>query len=433
MYKSWWMLLAVVMLVGCTNSDSPTYPLGSDIYETGPLNPTTDFSETQDYRTIESNNRITHMYSRNNAQVVDYINYRLNEWDEFNPDVGAGINRLDIANSALYLMDPELTEYDIEDHFADTPELFHMAVYAINNALNSCFDSGTNSARCFVQWRDKNRGVFDAISDEFNENAIVLTANNANMMTMDNHKLTLTVDDSTGLITGITMADADGGNSTEYKNFEYQNGDTTREFEYISNNQDLTYSDFGSYRIKDTTFDADDTAHNSYTYGVFAGGYDSHKIDVADVAFPDGYDYMWFGGNATALITTNRGNDGPKSKIVSGTADMYLNKRDGTLSFSAYLNNWYNVHATTDIGERDVDFEFSNFSGGAYDTDFQFASEVLMHATVPGTLDVNYYGPNMENKIPSEVTGIATADEGPDGVRMDMSFGVKNSIQNSIK
>ena len=56
-----------------------------------------------------------------------------------------------------------------------------------------------------------------------------------------------------------------------------------------------------------------------------------------------------------------------------------------------------------------------------------------MHATVPGTLDVNYYGPNMENKIPSEATGIATADEGPDGVRMDMSFGVKNSIQNSVK
>ena len=420
----------MLFISGCNDGGgvSGYIPGGPDSgYKPRPQNPTAEYENA----IVEQNKTITGLYSRNAEQVADYIDYRLNEWDEFNPGIGTDISRTDIAAAAVYLTDTELTAEQIAEHFAGKETLFHMAAYVINNALGDrCFGDGADSADCFVSWRDTVPTYFENIANEIRENTTILTADGAVMNTLTGEKLTFILD-ADGKISGIKMTDADGAHTTDFERWANSFADaenntaTLQHFSYSSLGKEigLTYSDFGHYSIQTEIFDIDNqTSTNTSDDGLFAGGYESKKINESDIVVPTGG--LDFTGSAVARVTSDRG-DSPATKIFNGSAGLNIDATDGTVEMTAMFNDWYDVNATKKIGEKDADFTFFNYGGNVYSTDFQFNAETDKRAELTGTIDINYYGPNPETNTPTEATGFATVDEGTGGVKMDMAFGVK--------
>lgn len=428
MKKIFRALVIMAGLAGCTNgNDSPTYPRGSDSYEPHPTNPTYTFEESDEYKQIAQNKSITGMYIRNADQVADYIDYRLNEWDTFNPGVGKNISKIDIANAALYLTNDELDASAIKSYFDGKTTLFHMAVYVVNNLLNRCFDTGVDSAKCFVEWRDKNQSAFDTIANEINNNTSILTADDIILNTADNDKLTFLMNND-GVIIGVKMTDSNDENPVKFDNWVAHNANpnfaTLQQFTYSSygRNLGLKYSDFGDYVIETTKYDElNDKLTETNEKGVFAGGHTSKMIDEKNIELPT--NSVQFEGQSTMLVTSDRG-DTPEQKLFRGgtTLDVY---KDGTVNFNANFNGWYDVHAQKKLGENNVKFKFDNYTGYVYSQNFQFESEQDRTAYADGTLDIKYYGPNPENGIPTEAAGFANVDQGAGGIKMDMAFGVK--------
>ncbi len=390
-----------------------------------PTNPTGNFENAA----VEHNSNITGIYMRNANQVADFVNYRLNDWDEINPDFGSDISKADIATAALYLSDSSLTTDEISEHFADKTDLFHMAVYMIDNRLNRCFDTDVNSVECFTEWRDGHMSDFAKVASEIKNNAVVLdptqSGNEIVLDTISNQKLTFIFKD--GQINGITVSNADGTNATEYDNFFRHDGTdietyAIQKFDYESDGKDigLTYSDFGTYTIN--TYNINNEITESDT-GLFAGGYESKQIKETDVVVPE--NGLSFSGSAVARVTSDKG-DVPETKNFDGNAWLNMDATTGTVDITALFNGWYNVDATKKIGEQNTDFTFWGYSGNAYSQNFQFNAENAdKRAELTGTMDVKYYGENPETFIPTEATGFATVDEGAGGVKMDMAFGVK--------
>ena len=250
MKKTLLILSTMLFISGCNDGGgvSGYIPGGPDSgYKTRPQNPTAEYENA----IVEQNKTITGLYSRNAEQVADYIDYRLNEWDEFNPGIGTDISRTDIAAAAVYLTDTELTAEQIAEHFAGKETLFHMAAYVINNALGDrCFGDGADSADCFVSWRDTVPTYFENIANEIRENTTILTADGAVMNTLTGEKLTFILD-TDGKISGIKMTDADGAHTTDFERWANSFADaenntaTLQHFSYSSLGKEigLTYSD----------------------------------------------------------------------------------------------------------------------------------------------------------------------------------------------
>lgn len=420
----------LTLLFGCSDGGGTSgyVPNPPDSgFKPRPQNPTVDFENAS----VEQNNDLTGLYSRNTIQITDYIDYRLNDWDDFNPDVGENISRVDIADAALYLTNAELSAAEIAEHFDGKRDLFHMAVYVINNALNHCFDSGTDSATCFTEWRDSVPPYFENISTEIRENATLLTADGAVMNTVDGKEFTFFLD-TNGTISGVQLTDADDV-TTDFKQWHNYSVDsdantaTLQNFSYDSIGRELglSYSDFGRYKITSGVLNANTGQETgSTTTGMFAGGYESKKIAEADIVIPD-TDLVLY-GRAAATVTSGRGSE-PATANFTGVSNLYMNKDSGAVELVTSFDNWYNVVATKNIGNNDAKFTFSNFAeSGIYL--FQFADAVDGKFETTGKMDINYYAENPETNLPTEATGLATVDNGADDVKMDMVFGVKQQF-----
>ena len=407
----------LMLLTACaTDNSSPTYPMGSDGYVPRPVNPTTDFENTADYDAIRDNQNITPMYMRSENQVADYIDYRLNEWDSFNPDFGDDVNRGDIAAAALFLTNPDLTAKDINNYFNGKEQLFHMAMYVIDNRLDRCFDGGTTPAACFIDWRDDKTDDFNAIATEIKNNAVVLypteSGENQAIFKTDSDKLlTFIFDNDSGRISGIKFGTGD--NATQYSTgdgrvFEQITDDAIKTLQYDSVAREdgvgLTYSDFGHYYTQTLNQNSEISDMGS---GVFAGGYASKQI-TPDVAK---FNKTAFAGKAVAKVTPTDN----QSHNFYGNATLYVDP-NGDTNLTAPFANWYTVVAESTLGSSGAQFTF-NDNGQNIDEKYRFNND-----TLSGTMNIEYYGP--DGTTVTEAVGLINVAE-QNGLRADMAFGVK--------
>ena len=134
--------MLVPLLAACAGTDYDlTYSTSqhrNPSYASGPQNPTSAFSDP----ITAGNKNYTGMISNTDDQIARYIEYRLNEFKTYNPNIGKNISNLEIARAAAFLTDADLTAAQIEKYFGDNIALMHMAVYVVDNRLNRCFSGG---------------------------------------------------------------------------------------------------------------------------------------------------------------------------------------------------------------------------------------------------------------------------------------------------
>lgn len=387
----------------------PTNPLGS------PTNPTRPFENS----IIKDNEKITGMISRGESQVSDYIKYRLNEWDTYNPNTGQDISYADIANAALWLTDASKTKSDIEQKFADNITLMHMALYVIDNRLNSCFARGDvgHAATCFTNWRDNFKTQFNEISAEIQKNTTRLNVADAEIAATNNAQIKFIVD-TDGRITGATVTE--NGTDTKYNAWAHVSSDdkyailNKLSYNSIGKEMGLSYSDFGTYSIEREKFDKETDAKTSETLlsdTPFAGGYASQKIAKTDIVSD-----IDFTGRAIGNASNNE-----NSVKLDGLAYLSFDKSTGTSTLDASFSNWYDI-SVNDNGE----ITFSNYSEPNGLVKLDTAPDDKGVITDTGAkMDVGYYAPNPNTGIPTEATGLIQYTEKSSGVKMDVAFGAK--------
>ena len=376
------------------------------------------------------NDLLTSLNTRNEKQVSEYISYRLNEWDDFNPNIGKDISKLDIADAALWLTDVNKTETEIQEEFIDKEDLFHMAVYVIDNRLDRCFNSGINSVKCFINWRDDYSEDFNEIADEIKTNAVLITANNALIKELNNEQLKFTINED-GLITGITLID---GTLDEEENFLFKEGD--KNFVYIdkidseTNTYDkkiltyssvgkeigLTYSDFGSYTVKTEVYDLDKQdvlTSDLEKSSLFAGGYEAYKMSEDKIKDSISSD-IDFSGIAVGRVTNS---EGKEFTTFDNNAKLSFSKYTGESNFFVNFNNWYTVSVSKDMNATEADISFYNYMGLS---DFKLPDDVT---SGKANMEVGYYGANPETGIPTEATGLIQFSD-PSGINLGVTFGV---------
>lgn len=396
-----------------------------------------------------NNKKVTGMISRNAAQVEDYIAYRMGNWTPKDGDTAIDLNKLDIADLAVWLTSGDKDQAELEAKYTADKNLLNAALYVINrNLQKKCgdMDNAAASAKCIINWRNQYASQFDTSVKEMQQNAQLLTADNAPMQTSNDTTLTFSIDDKTGAISAITVANSDGtkpefkrGENNMFYRFIEGTDDGNKYFAnetltYTSAGRDLglSYSDFGTYSIfthREELTETEDEKHdvletNTGMGGVFAGGYDTKKIDTADIAQD-----MSFRGRAVGSVTSTK--DGvPRSVSLDGSAALRFDKENATSTLSAIFGNWYDVTAVTNGTNTTVTFD-------GYPTDAENDMSLITAANEngkivinDGKMSANYYG---NNGTPSEATGMlqvtdcggvpCTADT--PYVKMDMAFGVK--------
>ncbi len=401
------------------NTDSRSYP-----YQDRPHNPMgTPQNPTQPFENpaSESNAKITSMISHNDAQISDYINYRLNEWNLYNGDKGKDISRTDIADAVLFLLDKNKSVSDIEQHLGKNSTLFHMAAYVINNPLNSCFSGTGNPAQCFVDWRDKMADdYFDQnIASPIYENIINLNIQDAKFASIDGTQINFIIND-TGQITSANITN--DANTNTYQNHNGNNfynikidGDEFIQdvFTYNSIGKDLglSFSDFGTYDILTKNQDTGDVTQHIATDVPFAGGYESQQIvDIAnDVQFT---------GRAVGTASN-------ENQVVdlAGNATLNFDKDSGISTLGAQFDNWYDIVVKNDDTGS---ITFTNYKN-AYDQ-VKLDSTPDADGVISSTgakMDAHYYGYVPESGIPTEAAGLVQWTESPGGAKMDIAFGAK--------
>lgn len=410
--------LAFVCILSACNSNNGSRTYG---YQTrphsigGPTNPTRPF----DNSVINSNAIITGMVSRNDAQIADYIKYRLNEWDFYNPNTGSDIQNIDIANAALWLTDGTKTNAEIEQKFADNITLLHMALYVIDNKLNSCFSNASvsSAATCFTNWRDKNKTAFDSISKEIFLNATPINVADAQMVAANDAQIKLIVG-SDGRISGATVTE--NGVTTKYNawanlsnNEQYAILDKLS-YASVGKVLGLSYSDFGTYSIEREKIDKQTNTESTeiiLSDIPFAGGYNSHEIAKSDIE-----NNVHFEGRAVGNATKDT-----QRVYLVGDATLDFDKTTGTSTLDASFYNWYDI-IVKDNGE----IEFSNYTNpnGLVKLDAVPDSHHII--TDSGAkMNVGYYAPKPDTGMPTEATGLVQYTETASGVKMDVAFGAK--------
>lgn len=411
------LFVVLGLLTGCMDSGSDvSLPLRNGPRDPIPQFPTTSFEDPVE----QENKTVTGMYSRTQAQVENYVDYRLAGYDT------TVENYQDLIDLALWLTDGQQSQADIEAKYNDNKELMNQALYVVNKSLRSCFgDSASAVAQCFISWRDTAKG-FDSVGQVLRDNTQVLTIDNATFNTLDNVQLKFSIygTDSAdaGEIDSITIV-SDGA-PVKYdrvgSNFFMRTGrnDDELSIQTLTYNSagkklGLSYSDFGFYNIETKGFD--DISHVVAYNVMFAGGYDSKKIETNNIA-----ENMKFRGNAIGTVSK-----GDKNIILNdGTAYLDFDKDSGTSTLGADFSNWYDVKV-----DNTGAIQFSNYSNNANGYDFRLDADNAEGSTIQGTgadFHVNYYGPTPENGIPTEATGLVRYEEGvADGIKLDMAFGVK--------
>lgn len=392
-----------------------------------PSNPTQTFKN----ESVTENRKLTSMYSRNDILVEKYIGFRLNNWKNFNGTEGQDVKRTDIANAALWLLTGDRSQEQIEQYFADDFTLFHLAGYAIDNRMNRCFDSGTvaDAAKCFVQWREDNGRYVDSITKDFLTNAVILSADSADLASISGEKIAFTVNKATGLITGIKVADQNFNNKEGDNEFYYiseQDGkfiENVLTYESVGKELGLSYSDFGSYDIIQKLQDSDEVINTVEDNTLFAGGYAEKQIAPENIA-----EDLTFKGKAIGNVSKGENSIQLSGKAIdskNNNAVLTFDKASGTSSLEASFANWYDINVSGDS------IKFSNYKDNSDKTNMRFDDDKGDPVNKTGAdMDVKYYGQNPENGIPSEAVGFVQFDEGNGGIKMDVAFGARDESEN---
>lgn len=386
-------LLAILALAACGGDGSPS---GNGNMRSNYHNRTQ--VEAFPNEAKESNDNITQVISRNNAQRADFVKYRLsiNGYDNVTDETNfSSIGQLayDIAGNA--------SDAEINSLLAlNNREPLRAALYVIAPELAVCAEQNTTAAlRTCVNELRASANLGDKIDQVIRNTDTRLTVDKLEFTNTDggDAKLTFAIDDS-GKIIGITL---DETTYTRDKNV-FKNGDKT--LTYVSGMDSLSplmYSDFGKYTITDATA-------GTTTSQYFFGGYDVKRIDPTAIQLAGAETNMTFRGRAVGTVE-----NATTSKDLNGNAELIFNKSDRSSQVKATFDDWYDVTVNTNN-----EISFDNFQG---DAAYKFATSGDGAAHSGAKFDVNYYG--HDDTHPTEAVGGAQYREGD--INFNMAFGVK--------
>lgn len=354
----------------------------------------------------ESNDNITQVMSRSDAQRADFVKYRLN-LNGYENTPTEETDLLAIANAAFDIA--AFINGDTTKSLPTDNNVLRAALSVIMADMGACADAGNAEAiNACISGFSGGTDFASKVNQVYLNTESGLTADELNFHKSDGTDDTLTFTiNAAGKITDVTV---DGVSYERNKN-TFENG--TKKLTYSSGmagwTQPLLYSDFGEYVITDT-------ATNTTTRQLFYAGYDdTKKIATSNIALV-GESSAKFQGRAIGTVA-----NGENTQKLNGNAELTFN---GSLSeLNATFDNWYNV-----VVNSDGNISFKDFTG---DAAYKFSSDDENFR--PGaTFNVNYYDSKSKpSKIeggekffdPTEAVGGAQYSEG--NIEMDMVFGVK--------
>lgn len=354
----------------------------------------------------ESNDNITQVMSRSDAQRADFVKYRLN-LNGYENTPTEETDLLAIANAAFDIA--AFINGDTTKSLPTDNNVLRAALSVIMADMGACADAGNAEAiNACISGFSGGTDFASKVNQVYLNTESGLTADKLNFHKSDGTDDTLTFTiNAAGKITDVTV---DGVSYERNKN-TFENG--TKKLTYSSGmagwTQPLLYSDFGEYVITDT-------ATNTTTRQLFYAGYDdAKKIATSDIALV-GESSAKFQGRAIGTVA-----NGENTQKLNGNAELTFN---GSLSeLNATFDNWYSV-----VVNSDGNISFKDFTG---DAAYKFSSDDENFR--PGAeFNVNYYDSKSKpSKIeggekffdPTEAVGGAQYSEG--NIEMDMVFGVK--------
>ena len=359
----------------------------------------------------ESNDNITQVMSRSDAQRADFVKYRLN-LNGYENTPTEETDLLAIANAAFDIaafINGDTTELRPTDN-----NVLRAALSVIMADMGACADAGNAEAiNACISGFSGGTDFASKVNQVYLNTESGLTADELNFHKSDGTDDTLTFTiNAAGKITDVTV---DGVSYERNKN-TFENG--TKKLTYSSGmagaTQPLLYSDFGEYVITDT-------ATNTTTRQLFYAGYDdAKKIAIDKIWWPGVNGTIEFKGRAIGTVS-----NGTNAKTdLNGEARLLFYGATKRSELSANFSNWYDVTVTSDDT-----ISFDNFQG---DAAYKFATSGDGVSHAGAEFNVNYYDSKSKpSKIeggekffdPTEAVGGAQYSEG--NIEMDMVFGVK--------
>lgn len=379
-------LVAVLALVACGGDGSPSGNgnLRSNYHSRDQIGAFPNVA-------VESNNNITRVMSRTDAQRADFVKYRLtlNGYDNV-PTQESDL--LAIANAAFGVAE---FANGTKSAMPENNETLRPALFVFSKDMGACA-TATDIAKCVNDLKSTS-DFSNRVKQVYANTEANLTADKLNFKRNDGavNNLKFAIDEK-GKIISVVL---DGATYARDKNV-FKNGDKT--LTYVSGMDALSplmYSDFGKYTITDGTTTS---AH------LFYAGYDDKKIEPSNIVFTGAETTAVFKGRAVGTVE-----NATASQDLNGRAELMVNTSDKSGQLNAFFDNWYDVTVNTNNK-----ISFDNFQG---DTAYKFATSGDGAAHSGATFNVEYYG--MDKKEATEAVGGAKYDEGD--IKFNMAFGVK--------
>ena len=413
------VILLSGMLTGCLESGS-----GSVQYNPYKDRPTYQPPiQTPEYSNDAADNNaiITGMYSRNEAQVEDWINFKLKGFIPSGFEQIPFTSYMDVAGLANEITTANATQ--IQSEYNSDKNMLWAAMAVLNRSLAAkCYNAsdGATTAECIVNWRNDNTAIFDTSRTELIKNTTVLTVDNATLTATNGYKMKFKIDD-TGEIIGMTLTRDSGdvvldklGDSSTFYGSDIENG-RVLELDYVSDAKQmgLSYSDFGLIDI--TSSMGDEQTPDGFSVP-FAGGYDDKKIAVADIDSD-----MTFTGRATGRVAKGAHAVQLQQDAARPTT-LTFDTQSQTSTLNANFNNWYDVVVDSTGAISFKNYKDNNPDGTNIDMQLAATADDGVITKNGANMNVGYYGPST---TPTEVTGtVQFTETGVDnGIQMDMSFG----------
>lgn len=341
---------------------------------------------------VESNNNITRVMSRTDAQRADFVKYRLtlNGYDNV-PDDPAVLKT--IADNAFKIA--KIINGDTTESMPTDNNILRPALFVFSKDMGACA-TATDIAKCVNDLKSTS-DFSNRVKQVYANTEANLTADKLNFKRNDGvvNNLKFAIDEN-GKIISVVL---DGATYTRDKNV-FKNGDKT--LTYVSGMDALSplmYSDFGKYTITDGT---------TTSAQLFYAGYDDKKIEPSNIVFTGAETTAVFKGRAIGTVE-----NATTSQDLSGRAELMVSTSDKSGQLNAFFDNWYDVTVNTNNK-----ISFDNFQG---DAAYKFATSGDGAAHSGATFNVEYYG--MDKKEATEAVGGAKYDEGD--IKFNMAFGVK--------
>ncbi|MCQ2599201.1 MAG: hypothetical protein MJ187_02360 [Alphaproteobacteria bacterium] len=392
------VLILTLGLAACVDNSKPSVHR--------PENPTHPIRPDSYIDIVAAHNfQITGMYSRNDAQIEEFIKHRLGT------DSGANVDDYGkIAELALALVDEKTVESDFENN-----DLLKYAFMVIDSGLGNLCSSALDANVCFDDWKKNNDKKFSQTKTMLNQNVRPFDISTALISdAVDTDKKIKIYVATTGEITKIDLSDNAYVKMPDSTNFVKNDGDIISQLQYNSAGRSvgLRYSDFGTYQIEKKDIITGTT--QPVEKNLFIGGYDTQKIAKADIQLPTDDTEMKYTGRAVAIVEKK---DVLERLDIAGTAVLTLDK-GGTENLSVAFSDWYDVDVKTD-----GTINFKNYANNKnkYDMHVADVPENDIFKSDGARMQVNYYAADPSTKIPTETAGTVKFDDA--NIQLDMAFG----------